>query len=280
MKRSGMSALTIGFGATVAVLAVCGSRTSAQFNPITGCYNSDPTGVAPDVCYNHPSGPPTQPPPPDGPYASIATSSTTFVVGASYFESSQADAERDAIKSCIQNHGGNDCKVVAWTRKGCIGVATSPAEGATGWSGSVDTRLEAWNLAMAQCQKNGGKNCKVMTTPCASDTWQWSPQLPLPPAAKDPKLDARTVGTWAFDTPAGHWIWEIGEGGTYEFHAETQQIYEPSHAGRFSAANGKWSLEATAGGFVDVDSGTYAFQGPNAMTMTGKLGAGTWRRIK
>jgi Domain of unknown function (DUF4189) len=280
MKRPGMSSLPICSGATVAVLAVCGLGASAQvYNPITGCYG-DTAGIAPEVCFNHPNAPPTQPPPPDGPYASIAASLTTFVVGASYFESSQADADRDAVKSCIQNHGGTGCKVVTRTRKRCIGVATSPADGATGWSGAVDTRLEAWNNALAQCRKSGGRNCKVMTTPCAGDTWQWSPQLPLPPAPRAANLDARTVGTWTLDTPAGHWIWEIGDGGTYEFHAETQQVYEPSHAGRFAAANGKWSLEATAGGFVDVDGGTYAFQGPNVMNMTGKYGVGIWRRIK
>jgi hypothetical protein len=205
---------------------------------------------------------------------------TTSIVGASYYEPSQEQADKDAVKSCINNKGGKDCKVVSWTRKACTGIATSPAEHAVGWSGSVRTRLDAWNTALEQCRKDHGKACKVMATPCAGDTWQWSPQLPLPPAPKDPQLDPGTVGTWALTLPQGKWIWEIGAGGTYTFHAETQKTYEPSHAGRFSASRGKWSLEATAGGFPDVDGGTYVLQGPNIMSMTGKYGQAAWYRIK
>jgi len=279
MKPGAKFLLAIHLGSVLFITAAGGGARAQVYDAITGCY-SDEAGLAPEVCYNHPNAAPSAPPPPDGPFVSVAVSMTTFIVGASYFEPSQAEADKDAVKSCINNRGGQDCRVVSWARKECTGIATSPAEHAAGWAGGVRTRLDAWNAALEQCRINGGKTCKVMVTPCAGDTWQWSPPLPLPPAAKDTQLDQGTVGTWAFNTPQGRWVWEIGAGGTYEFHAETQKVYEPSHAGRFSASNGKWSLEATAGGFIDVDGGTYVFQGPNVMKMSGKYGEGYWYRIK
>ncbi len=234
MKHRAKLSVAIHVGLALLGLAVFGGAAWAQvYNPITGCYG-DTSGIAPEVCYGHPNGAPSAPPPPEGPFASVALSMTTFVVGASYYEPSQEEAEKDAVKSCVNNRGGQDCKVVSSVRKtACTGVATSPADGAAGWSGKENTRLDAWNGALEQCRKRGGKSCKVMVTPCAGDTWQWSPQLPLPPAANDAQLDQGTVGTWALTTPKGRWIWEIGAGGTYEFHAETQMVYEPSHAGRF-----------------------------------------------
>lgn len=268
----------------VAAVAFCAPAEAQVFNAITGCYE-DPAGIAPPDCRgqqpNAPSSPSvSRPAPPEGPFASIAYSESTFIVGASYLQYGLEKAKQAAIDSCVHNGGGKDCKAVAWTLKGCAAIAISPPGHRYGWSGARQTRLEAWNAALNACQKNNGNTCKVMTTPCSGDTWQYSPPLPLPPAAADAKIDGRVVGKWALAVPGGRWIWELGAGGTYTAQSQTPKNYVPSHAGTFTAANGKWTSEATAGGVVNVDGGTYTFQGPDIMVMTGKQGTGAWVRTK
>lgn len=73
----------------------------------------------------------------------------------------------------------------------------------------------------------------------------------------------------------GRWVWEIGPHGTYEFHSEAPDG-AASHAGTFSAKDGRWSLQATSG---YTDGGAYNFQSPGNLVATGRLGTGMWHRI-
>jgi hypothetical protein len=73
-------------------------------------------------------------------------------------------------------------------------------------------------------------------------------------------------------------VWQIGVHGSYSFHSEAADL-APTHAGMITAANGHWTLQATSG-FVDSDGGTYRMLGPDTLSMTGKLGTGTWQRVK
>jgi hypothetical protein len=95
-------------------------------------------------------------------------------------------------------------------------------------------------------------------------------QQPPRPVGVDPK----TVGTWKLPMKGGEWVWEIHRDGTYRFHSEAGDRV-PSHAGAFSASNGRWSLQATTG---FADWGTYLFQAPDTLIATGQLGTGAWRQ--
>jgi len=117
-----------------------------------------------------------------------------------------------------------------------------------------------------------------MVTPCSTDDPRLAPILPLPPAVADAKVDPQVVGTWVIEMNPGRWIWEIGAGGTYQFHSTAPDL-APTHAGRIEFADGKWTLQSMAG-YADTDGGTYQLQGPDLMVMTGKLGTGSWRRMK
>jgi TPR repeat protein len=94
-------------------------------------------------------------------------------------------------------------------------------------------------------------------------------QRPIPLA-----IDADTVGTWEIQANGGRWILEIDADGTYKFHSEAADGVAP-HAGTFSANEGRWSLQATNG---YSDGGSYTFQPPDSLVMSGRLGTGTWRR--
>jgi hypothetical protein len=69
----------------------------------------------------------------------------------------------------------------------------------------------------------------------------------------------------------------IERNGTYKFHSEAADK-SPSHSGKFSAANGQWSLTATSGIRGYTDTGNYLYQAPNILMATGRLGGAAWLR--
>jgi hypothetical protein len=81
-------------------------------------------------------------------------------------------------------------------------------------------------------------------------------------------VDPNTVGRWELTVNGGRWVWEIDSNGTYKFHSEAPDGVAP-HAGTFSASGGVWSLQATNG---YTDSGTYNFQPPISLVVTGLSG--------
>jgi hypothetical protein len=217
--------------------------------------------------------------------AAIAWSPSTSRVGISYRQDSEGQAEHNAVTNCIRNHGGSDCKAVGWVSNGCMAIATSLPEKTAGWSGAgfTSSRAAAWNSALLQCRAHGGKSCSVAMAPCTDDNPQYvnlryTPPMALPIGTAHTIIDPKIVGTWAFYTNPGRWVWQIGAHGSYSFHSEAADL-APTHAGLITAANGQWTLLATSG-FVDSDGGTYRMLGPDTVSMTGKLGTGTWQRVK
>jgi hypothetical protein len=93
--------------------------------------------------------------------------------------------------------------------------------------------------------------------------------------AKPPEVDLTVVGTWELMLQGGPWVLEIRRDGTYTFHSEARDG-AASHAGTFSASNGRWSLIADSG---YRDWGTYVLQGQDTWIATGHLGIGAWRRL-
>lgn len=94
-------------------------------------------------------------------------------------------------------------------------------------------------------------------------------------------VDSGLVGTWEVvtPTPAGsaRWVWEIFRNGTYSFHAEGPGA-TPAHSGVFAASNGHYRLESTTMSWNDT--GTYQLTDSATLVTTGKLGTGTWHRVR
>ncbi|MFZ0337053.1 MAG: hypothetical protein WAL45_03415, partial [Terracidiphilus sp.] len=118
--------------------------------------------------------------------------------------------------------------------------------------------------------------CGVRLALCSSDDPRWASPLPLPPGGKPGSVDPALVGLWKLNVGSGIWVWQISANGTYEVHSEALDGTLPN-AGTFTASNGKYTLHATSTTWDDL--GTYSMQGPAAVSMTGKLGTGTWVRI-
>jgi len=209
------------------------------------------------------------------PYAAIAISDNLHP-GASHGQRSDSEAEQTAIQHC-QGNAGTNCKLVARATQGCVGLAVSNREHVYGW-GQDSSRTGAGETALTQCRAARGTDCILLTAPCGGDDHRWSSPLPLPhPKPGQVRLaDPRTVGTWVFPINPGRWVWQVGPDGTYQFHSEAADA-APSHSGSFTASNGRWSLQAGNGW---TDQGTYSFADANTWVVTGKLGTGTWRRLK
>ena len=180
------------------------------------------------------------------------------------------------LATCSQQlrHEGQDCKIVNWGNV-CFALAVNRANSSYGQD-FARSRPEAAAKALARCPKASG-SCVVQAAPCATDDPRWPSPLPLPPPPSKPtaKIDPHTIGTWELLINPGRWVWEIASNGTYEFQSEAPDR-APSHAGTFSANDGKWSLNSTDG---YTDAGTYKFAAPASWVATGRLGAATWRRI-
>jgi hypothetical protein len=72
-------------------------------------------------------------------------------------------------------------------------------------------------------------------------------------------------------------VWEIYKNGTYSFHAEGPGA-APAHSGTFAAAKGHYILNSTTTTWNDT--GTYQLTDSATMVATGKLGTGTWHRVR
>ena len=71
---------------------------------------------------------------------------------------------------------GSDCKVFMVDSKRCVGVAYSKSDQIIGSDSATDnfggigynTRVERSNeKALKKCEKNGGKDCKIIANVCA-----------------------------------------------------------------------------------------------------------------
>jgi hypothetical protein len=216
-------------------------------------------------------GPTSQPA--DGKFAGYAfgdAQSIDVVTG----QASEDAASTLALSKCAASNGNQPC-FLSKTTTGCIGFSGPPGGDITAWDDAKATRVDAWSHALAACS---GANCQVEMTACAGDDPRTAPRFPLPPNVTGGKVDPAVVGTWEIPLHPGRWVWEIAANGTYEFHTEAPDG-APSHAGTFAANGGTWTLVSIAG-YADTDGGTYLMQGPDTMVMTGKLGTGSWQRVK
>jgi Domain of unknown function (DUF4189) len=208
-------------------------------------------------------------------YAAIAVSSSTNWSGAEKGTTTEASVENGALQYC-QNKGARDCKIYAVV-DGCVALA-APGKFIPNLYGvgKGATRQGAAAQALAECVKAGGISCAVSLAPCGSDDVRWPSPLPLPPGGSPGMVDPALVGLWKLTVNSGIWVWQIGADGTYTFHSEAPDNTQP-HDGTFMTNNGHYTLHAVTVNWDD--QGTYTMQGSTAVTMTGKLGTGTWYRI-
>jgi hypothetical protein len=210
-------------------------------------------------------------------YAAVAISPSTLKCSQEKGTTTEASVEGAALQYC-RGMGPSDCKVYG-VLNACIAVATQPNPVPNHFGvASGPTREAAAAGALSECAKAGGVNCVVQFSPCSSDNplWSGSP-LPLPPGGKPGSVDPALVGLWKLNVTGGIWVWQISANGTYTCHSEATDNAR-AHNGTFTASNGKYTLHAI---MMDWDDqGTYTMQGAAAVSMTGKLGTGTWVRIQ
>jgi hypothetical protein len=208
-------------------------------------------------------------------YAAIAVSPSTMWSSAEKGTTTEASVDSGALQIC-QEKGAKDCKVFSAVN-GCVALATAPTPVPNQFGlSTAPTRDGAAANAVAACTKMGGINCVVSLSPCGSDDVRFASPLPLPPGGKPGSVDPGLVGLWGLNVSSGIWVWQISVNGTYTFHSEAPDNTLP-HAGTFTASNGKYTLRALTTSWDD--QGTYTMQGSTAVSMTGKLGTGTWTRI-
>ncbi len=211
-------------------------------------------------------------------WVAAAVSPSKGDYGGAHANTSQAVAESEALIACQQYSGAKDCKIVVSVSGGCVGLATTPASSAAKHYavGQGPTREGVAATALAECMKESGIECYVVLALCSSDDRRWTSPLPLPPGGKPGSVDPNLVGLWKLNVGSGIWVWQISANGTYTFHSEALDG-TPPHDGTFTASNGKYTLHS----FVTSwdDQGTYTMQGSATVSMTGKLGTGTWTRI-
>lgn len=201
-------------------------------------------------------------------WAAIAVSASTMAVGGAHGRNSQSQADSTALQNC-RSGGAGDCKVVTDGANQCLAIATSSDKG-DGY-GPGATRSAAASNALSICQKEGGKSCVIVATPCAGDDVRWSAPLPLPIGLSGGKVDPVLVGTWIMKRNPGQWVWRVAANGTYEFHSEAMDN-TPSNNGTLTASGGHYTLHAISLAWDDV--GTYIAQDRNKVVATGKLGTG------
>lgn len=87
-------------------------------------------------------------------------------VGLSYNFPSQRAAEQRALSEC-RSRGDRSCEVVVTIHQSCGAFAVSGAGGcsARGWA-YAGTRARAETIALGQCRKYGGRNCRVKAWVC------------------------------------------------------------------------------------------------------------------
>jgi hypothetical protein len=92
-----------------------------------------------------------------------------------------------------------------------------------------------------------------------------------PAALAADALDKALVGTWQLQWPGSALLWAVRADGVYRMHGPGAM---PRQLGRLEAQGGKFSMTSA----VWTDSGSYRVNG-NSLTITGKLGPGTWKRV-
>jgi hypothetical protein len=211
-------------------------------------------------------------------WAAVVISPSTLDSSEAHGAVSQSSAENGAFQSCAKI-GATDCKVAAVSNQ-CVGLAISSKVIANQYGYATSpTRDGAAAGALAACAKAGGTGCYATQTPCGGDDPRWDSPLPLPPTPPGPPLtvDRSLVGIWEANVPGGIWLWQIAANGAYTFRSEATDE-ATSHAGEFTASNGKYQLRAY--NIKWDDQGTYTVQpGGNAIVFSGKLGTGTWTRV-
>jgi hypothetical protein len=208
-------------------------------------------------------------------FAAIALSASTMDVGGAHGRGSRNEAEETAIQNCHRN-GAKDCKVVGLGSNRCIALATSYADKSWGFDGA-DNRDGAASAALRRCRNVGGKNCVLITSPCAGDSVQWASPLPLPIGVNGGKVDPVLVGTWIMIRNPGQWAWRIANNGTYVFHSAAMDNAPPNN-GTLTATGGRYALHALSMNYDD--EGTYVVKSRDEIVATGKLGTGTWKRAQ
>jgi hypothetical protein len=208
-------------------------------------------------------------------YAAIAKSPSTNWAGAEKGTTTEASVDSGALQYC-QSKGARDCKIYSVV-DGCLALA-APVNFVPNLYGvgTGATREGAAAQALAECTKTGGISCAVSLAPCGSDDVRFPSPLPLPPGGKPGSVDPAFVGLWGLNVSSGIWVWQVSANGTYTFHSEAPDNTLP-HDGTFTASSGKYTLHAITTQWDD--QGTYTMQGSTAVSMTGKLGTGTWMRI-
>ncbi len=211
-------------------------------------------------------------------WVAIAVSPSKLDYGGTHALTSQADAVSGALQTCQLQSGAKDCKIVVSGSGECVALATTPGSSVAKHYaiGQGPTREGVAATALAECTRESGSACFVVLALCSSDDPRWVSPLPLPPGGKPGSVDPALVGLWKLDVGSGIWVWKISANGTYQFHSEALDGTAPN-AGTFTASNGKYALHATSTTWDDL--GTYTMQGSAAVSMTGKLGTGTWVRI-
>ena len=134
----------------------CFDDGSAAGNACFGIYND---------CVASCNRGPTQAP---GIWGAVAVSPSTLASGSSWRYQSEKDAENQALRECsLAMNAMRDCKVVGTFTNACVALATSPHENAWGFSGSKASIKSAVKSAMTQCQKYGGRSCKIVSKFCS-----------------------------------------------------------------------------------------------------------------
>ena len=88
------------------------------------------------------------------------------------------------------------------------------------------------------------------------------------------EVDPRLVGTWQLQWAGAPMYWSIRENGTYEISGPGAGLGE---SGTFAAAAGRWSLRSPTRG---ADGGIYELPNNDLFVGTGRLGPGTWVRVR
>jgi hypothetical protein len=209
-------------------------------------------------------------------YVAIAISPSTLQAGAEHGTTTEDSVDKGALQICQQSSGANDCRIYSAVDS-CMAFAKPPTPVANHYGcAAAATREAAAAQALADCTKAGGNNCAVTLAPCGNDDVRFQSPLPLPPGGKPGSVDPALVGLWGLNVSSGIWVWQISANGTYTFHSEAPDNTQ-THAGTFTASNGKYTLHAIS--MQWDDQGTYTMQGSTAVMMSEKLGKGTWERI-
>ena len=94
-------------------------------------------------------------------YGAIAYSASSGAYGYSEKYANRTQAESRAKQEC----GKSDCEIAAWYFNSCGALA---ADDDGHWGGAQGGNEEgARRAASARCEKEGGRNCRVIATQCS-----------------------------------------------------------------------------------------------------------------